>query len=101
MSQDMPDFEAARLTVRLPAIVANYRTYRRMAGPTAVAAVVKADGYGLGADRSRRAGGGPAATVLWRGWKRASPCARKSPAPASWCWTGRSPMRCRRSSATI
>jgi alanine racemase len=45
------DFEAARLTVRLPAIVANYRTYRRMAGPTAVAAVVKADGYGLGATR--------------------------------------------------
>ena len=51
MSQDMPDFDAARLTVRLPAIVANYRTYRRMAGPTAVAAVVKADGYGLGAAR--------------------------------------------------
>lgn len=46
-----PDFEAARLTVRLPAIIANYRTYRRMAGPTAVAAVVKADGYGLGAAR--------------------------------------------------
>jgi alanine racemase len=45
------DFQAARLTVRLPAIVANYRTYRRMAGPTAVAAVVKADGYGLGAAR--------------------------------------------------
>jgi alanine racemase len=42
------DFEAARLTVRLPAIVANYRTYRRMTGPTAVAAVVKADAYGLG-----------------------------------------------------
>jgi alanine racemase len=52
MSQDIPaDFEAARLTVRLPAIIANYRTYRRMAGPTAVAAVVKADGYGLGAAR--------------------------------------------------
>jgi alanine racemase len=45
------DFEAARLTVRLPAIVANYRTYRRVAGPAAVAAVVKADGYGLGAAR--------------------------------------------------
>ncbi len=43
------DFEAARLTVRLPAIVANYRTYRRMTGPTAVAAVVKADAYGMGA----------------------------------------------------
>ena len=45
------DFQAARLTVRLPAIVANYRTYCRMAGPKAVAAVVKADGYGLGAER--------------------------------------------------
>ena len=45
------DFEAARLTVRLDAIAANYRTYRRMTGPTAVAAVVKADAYGMGADR--------------------------------------------------
>ena len=43
------DFEAARLTVRLDAIAANYRTYCRMTGPCAVAAVVKADGYGLGA----------------------------------------------------
>ncbi len=50
MREGTSDFEAARLTVRLPAIIANYRTYRRMAGPTAVAAVVKADGYGLGAD---------------------------------------------------
>ena len=45
------DFEAARLTVRLPAITANYRTYRRLTGPAAVAAVVKADAYGLGAAR--------------------------------------------------
>jgi alanine racemase len=45
------DFEAARLIVRLKAIAANYRTYRRLAGPTAVAAVVKADAYGLGAAR--------------------------------------------------
>jgi alanine racemase len=45
------DFEAAHLTVRLEAIVANYRTYRRMTGPTAVAAVAKADAYGLGASR--------------------------------------------------
>src|ERR1043165_232880 len=43
------EFEAARLTVRLNAISANYRTYRRVAGPCAVAAVVKADGYGMGA----------------------------------------------------
>lgn len=51
MSQTIADFEAARLTVRLKAIAANYRTYRRLAGPTAVAAVVKADAYGLGAGR--------------------------------------------------
>src|SRR5258708_12118930 len=50
MGDGTSDFEAARLTVRLSAIAANYRTYRRMTGPTAVAAVVKADAYGLGAD---------------------------------------------------
>jgi alanine racemase len=44
-------FQAARLTVRLAAIAANYRTYLRLAGPKAVAAVVKADAYGLGAAR--------------------------------------------------
>ncbi|HEY5346700.1 MAG TPA: alanine racemase [Rhizomicrobium sp.] len=43
------DFEAARLTVRLGAIVANYKTVQRLAGPAGVAAVVKADAYGLGA----------------------------------------------------
>ncbi len=46
-----PDFEAACLTVRLDAIAANYRSYRRLAGPAAVAAVVKADAYGMGAAR--------------------------------------------------
>jgi alanine racemase len=51
MSEAISDFEAARLTVRVAAIAANYRTYRRLAGPAAVAAVVKADGYGLGASR--------------------------------------------------
>src|SRR5690349_14322346 len=49
--ESQEDFEAARLTVRLSAITANYRTYRRMTGPAAVAAVVKADAYGLGAGR--------------------------------------------------
>ncbi len=48
---DQGDFEAARLTVRLAAITANYRSYRRLTGPAAVAAVVKADAYGLGAAR--------------------------------------------------
>ncbi len=42
------DFEAARLTVRLDAIAANYRLCQRQAGPAAVAGVVKADGYGCG-----------------------------------------------------
>lgn len=49
MSEGSEVFEAARLTVRLGAIAANYSTYRRLAAPAAVAAVVKADGYGLGA----------------------------------------------------
>ncbi|MEI9995008.1 MAG: alanine racemase [Rhizomicrobium sp.] len=44
-----PDFEAARLTVRLDAIAANYRLCQRLVGPAAVAGVVKADGYGCGA----------------------------------------------------
>jgi alanine racemase len=41
-------FEAARLTVRLGAVAANYRECARLAGPAAVAGVVKADAYGLG-----------------------------------------------------
>ncbi len=41
------EFEAARLTVRLGAVAANYRLCQRLAGPAAVAGVVKADGYGL------------------------------------------------------
>jgi len=44
------DFEAAWLTVRLGAIAENYKSFRRMAGSAAVAGVVKADGYGLGAE---------------------------------------------------
>lgn len=43
------DFEAARLTVRLDAVASNHRLCQRLAGPAAVSAVVKADGYGLGA----------------------------------------------------
>jgi alanine racemase len=42
------DFDAACLTVRLGAIAANFTTAQRLAGPAAVAAVVKADGYGTG-----------------------------------------------------
>ena len=44
----MSDFEAARLTVRLGAVASNYRLCQRLAGPAAVAGVVKADGYGIG-----------------------------------------------------
>lgn len=43
------DFEPARLTVRLGAIAANYRTFQRLCGNASVAGVVKADGYGCGA----------------------------------------------------
>jgi alanine racemase len=49
------EFEAARLTVRLGAIVANYRLCQRLIGPAAVAGVVKADGYGCGAAPVARA----------------------------------------------
>ncbi len=50
-----PDYETARLTVRLDAIVANYRLCQRLIGPAAVAGVVKADAYGLGAEPVSRA----------------------------------------------
>jgi alanine racemase len=46
MSKD--GYDAACLTVRLGAVGANYREIRRLAGPAAVAGVVKADAYGLG-----------------------------------------------------
>ncbi|HVV66067.1 MAG TPA: alanine racemase [Rhizomicrobium sp.] len=42
------EFEAARLTIRLGAIERNFRVCQRLSGPAAVAAVVKADAYGLG-----------------------------------------------------
>ena len=42
-------FDAARLTVRLGAIAANYRKFRELSGRATVAGVVKADGYGCGA----------------------------------------------------
>lgn len=49
------EFEAARLTVRLGAVAANYRQCQRLVGPAAVAGVVKADGYGCGAAPVARA----------------------------------------------
>lgn len=42
------DFEAACLTVRTFAIAANFRTAQRLASPSVVAGVVKADAYGIG-----------------------------------------------------
>lgn len=42
---------AARLTIDLDAVAANYRLIAARAAPAAVAGVVKADGYGLGAAR--------------------------------------------------
>ncbi|MBV9331627.1 MAG: alanine racemase [Alphaproteobacteria bacterium] len=49
MSQ--PNFAPATLSIRLGAVLENFRTIRRLAGPSAVAAVVKADAYGLGMER--------------------------------------------------
>ncbi len=48
-------YEVARLTVRLGATAENYRICRRLAAGAAVAGVVKADGYGLGAAEVTRA----------------------------------------------
>jgi alanine racemase len=42
------DFEAARLTVRLSAVAANFKIAQRLAGTASAAAVVKADAYGTG-----------------------------------------------------
>jgi len=52
MSQS--DIDVACLTVRLGAIAENYRICRRLAGRVTVAGVVKADGYGLGANEVTR-----------------------------------------------
>jgi alanine racemase len=41
-------FEAACLTVRLPALAGNFHKCQRLASPAVVAGVVKADAYGLG-----------------------------------------------------
>ncbi|HEX2558710.1 alanine racemase [Phenylobacterium sp.] len=54
----MPSPTRARLTIDLDALAANYRTIRQTAAGTEVAAVVKSDGYGLGA--------GPVSRRLWR-----------------------------------
>jgi alanine racemase len=43
------DSEVAQVTVRLGAVIANYKTFQNLASPASVAAVVKADAYGLGA----------------------------------------------------
>jgi alanine racemase len=53
MNHVTPDsgFQAARLTVRLDAITANWRTMQRLAGTAVAAGVVKANAYGLGADK--------------------------------------------------
>src|ERR671912_297494 len=45
------DSAGALLTIDLDAIRANYRLLRETLGATACAGVVKADAYGLGADR--------------------------------------------------
>lgn len=51
---DRSESGVASLTVRLDAIVGNYRTFQHLAGDAIVAGVVKADAYGLGAERVSR-----------------------------------------------
>jgi alanine racemase len=53
----LTDAPHARLTIDLDALAANFRVLTAVAGDAEVAAVVKADGYGLGA--------GPVARRLW------------------------------------
>jgi alanine racemase len=50
-SPALADGAAALLTIDLTALRHNYRTYCKLATPAAVAGVVKADSYGLGAAR--------------------------------------------------
>jgi alanine racemase len=45
---DLTGAPAARLTIELSSLAANYRALVRLAAPSEVAAVVKADAYGLG-----------------------------------------------------
>jgi len=52
MTESFPD---TRLTIDLDAVVANWRALAARAAPAACAAVVKADGYGLGAPAIGRA----------------------------------------------
>ena len=92
------DFEAARLTVRLGAVAANYRACQRLAGPAAVAGVVKADAYGLGVAPVAPALAAAGCDTFFVARLeegvalRAASCRRR----ASSCWTARRPMRCRR-----
>ncbi len=51
----LAEFDAACLTVRLGAIASNFQTAQQLAGPAAVAGVVKADGYGTGMIPAARA----------------------------------------------
>ncbi|HEY9347064.1 MAG TPA: alanine racemase, partial [Inquilinus sp.] len=51
MTTSLPDASGATLIVDLAAIRENYRALRRRLGGTACAGVLKADAYGLGADR--------------------------------------------------
>lgn len=46
------DFDAACLTVRLGALAQNFKTAQRLASPSVVAGVVKADAYGTGLDKA-------------------------------------------------
>ena len=85
---NQPDFQAARLTVRLGAVVSNFRVCQRLAGPAAVAAVVKAvapkpvnlliGASGLSVKEAADLGvrrvsvGGSLARTAWAGFMRAA-----------------------------
>ena len=91
-------FEVCRLTVRLGAIAANYRTFQRLAGPAAVAGVVKADAYGLGAGVVAPALAAAGCDTFFVARLEEGIALRPVAAArrASSCWTARRRMRCRR-----
>ena len=77
------------LTIDLSALEANYKTLRSASVPAECAAVVKADGYGLGLEQvagqlvANRAAA-PSSSPIW---PRASGCARCAATPRSTCST--------------
>ena len=75
-----PAAPGATLTIDLDAVAANYRRLAERAGDAECAAVVKADGYGLGMAEVAAALAGPLTTAALCSWLRATPAHEAFPA---------------------